>query len=473
MKKQLLPLLVLSSVLCVACNTAGNSINSNANNSNDSSSSDNSHESSESKSSTDSSSLFIPDNKNVTLLKKVPETKPNYSDLYADGFQAFLNDFNKFNTSFSDDYVKKYFNPEKNDTISPLSIYFAMAQAGSTTAGTTQKEIFDALNISYEDALTYSPTLYKLTNRVKYDHAGEKIVAIEDVNNSFWFEKSLKLKQSCVDTLVDSFFCEPYAADFLHNPSDVSKEMNNYVIDKTRGLIDPKLDFDNFVRMVIVNTLYMKDQWNEMGDDLEYEANEREFTNYDLSKTKKSFLVGNYSNGVTYESTDFTYFKASTANGFKINFMVPNEGKKIDEIFTEENILEMHNASTNPSDGKEHNTRCIFPEFTASAGDDLNLIEMFKERGVNQFFVDADFSNILEEQNETIICSDIKHLTKLIVDKTGVEGAAVTIITEKATSIGSDEKPIYHDFIVDKAFGFEVCDAWSNIPLFTGYVTKI
>ena len=461
MKKQLVPLFILTSVMCIACNAQGQIVGP-----------DNSSDRSEKKS--EYSQTFNPSTDTAKLLKKIPDLEENPSvDLTDSGFVKFLSNFNAFSSSFSDEYVTKYFDPTRNDTISPLSIYFAMAQAGSGTAGSTQDEIFNALNISYSDAIKYSPTLYKATNRTTRNFESDEITSIEDINNSLWFERTFKLKESGLKTLVDSFYCEPYAANFKEQPKKVSQVMSDYISDKTRGLIKPQLDFDDYVRLVIVNTLYMKDQWNESGYDLQYEQNEREFINYDNSKTKKQFLLGQHNSGNIYSSNDFTSFYASTFNGFKIRFMLPKEDKKINEIFNKNNILEMHNADYSDPNGKRVYTRCIFPEFVASATEDLDLVGMFKDRGVNHFFSgDADFSNIAEDGQEKLICSAIKHLTKLIVDKKGMEGAAVTIVVEKATSVNPGDEPIYQDFIVDKAFGFEISDH-NNIPLFTGIVSKI
>ena len=471
MKKQLIPLFVLTSLMAVSCTTTG-IVNSSTGNPDPSAGSNHQNPSNTSDKSSEYSSLFNQNNGNANLIKAVPQpARVDYSDLMSEGFQSFLSNFNNFNSSFTEDYLKDYFDGSRNDTISPLSIYFAMAQAGATTAGDTQKEIFDALNVSYEDAIKYSPILYKAANKARSE--GNKTVAIEEVNNSIWLEKSYNFKQSGVDTLVDSFFCEPYAANFSQKPREVSKIMSDYISDKTRGLIKPDLDFDDLVRMVIVNTLYMKDQWLDSGDDLKLEDTARDFTNYDGSKTKKNLLLGSYNEGRKYVSEDFTSFKITTNNFFTIKFMIPNEGKKLDDIFTQKNILEMHNVNYGAGDNKNYRTRCIFPEFTASAVEDLDLVDLFKKRGVSKFFTPgADFSNIVEDGQEELYCSDIKHLTKLIVDKKGVEGAAVTIIAEKATSVGPIDEPIYEDFIIDKAFGFEISD-YHGIPLFTGVVNKI
>ena len=65
----------------------------------------------------------------------------------------------------------------------------------------------------------------------------------------------------------------------------------------------------------------------------------------------------------------------------------------------------------------------------------------------------------------------VSHVATLTVDKTGIEGAAVTLMLN-----GADGPPVYtnvyYDLLVDRAFGFIVTDSY-NIPLFTGTVNNI
>ena len=469
MKKQLIPLLVMSSFFCISC---ASTIQPSKGPDNPSEPSVRSNSGKDSSKKSEYSNVFTPQNDTAKLLKKLPSLSNYNVNMSDQGFLSFLSKFNGFSSSFTEQFTNTYFDSSRNDTISPLSIYFAMAQAGCCAAGETQDEVFNALNISYSEAVQYSSSLYKATNRVTKRGENEEVTSIEEISNSIWFEKSLKIKDSGVNTLVDSFLCEPYAANFKQKPKEVSSKINNYITDKTRGLINPNLDLEDTVRLLIANTLYMKDQWNDYGDDLSYEGKEREFKNYDGTLSKKQFLLGNYSKGITYKSDDFSSFFSSTLNGFKIRFMVPNQGKTIDQIFNKNNILEMHNAEYVDSKHGNYETRCIFPEFEASAPDDLNLINMFKERNVRQLFVSADFSNIIEDSIEDIAVSEIKHKAKLMVDKTGVEGAAVTILVAEATAMPWGDEPVYEDFVIDKAFGFEVSDI-NDIPLFTGIINKI
>ena len=414
---------------------------------------------------------------NIKLLKKTPVVEQiSKHEIGEEGYRNFLDDYRSFSSSLTEDYFKCYGNDHgKNTAISPLSIYFAMAQAGCCANNNTQKEIFDALNMTTEEANKYSNYLFRQCNEVFVNYNNEEeITGRLELNNSLWFDKQLILIDEGLEKLANSYYCEPYGADFKNHPEDVSKRFNDYLTDKTRGLIKPNFEFDKETAMVIANTLYMKDIWNIFGNDLAL-SDEKDFKNSDGTTTNKRFMYSPYCLGRVHEEEDFFTFYTGTCHSFMLKFIVPKEGKTIDEVFTSENLLKAHNAKYETDfeeDGKyagSYYTRCIFPEFIAEAND--SLVNLFKNRGVNDFFEKCrcDFSNVTKD---IVYCSDITHIAKLKVEPKGIEGAAVTVVNVAgATSI--DEKHyIYEDFIIDRSFGFELCNG-SNIPLFTGIVNKI
>ena len=82
---------------------------------------------------------------------------------------------------------------------------------------------------------------------------------------------------------------------------------------------------------------------------------------------------------------------------------------------------------------------------------------------------ECDFSGIT---NESVYCDTVIHKCNLKVDKTGIEGAAV-VATRGLTSPGPDEyEDVYHDYIVDRAFGFVIVDSYGSV-LFAGVINNI
>ena len=139
-------------------------------------------------------------------------------------------------------------------------------------------------------------------------------------------------------------------------------------------------------------------------------------------------------------------------------------------MFTEENIAKVnvlsdYNAYDEVSD-KTNVTRCIFPEYKTDYDKDVS--EILKDMGIKNLFdaTKCDFTNL---SADGVVCSQVRHVTKLAVDKKGVEGAAVTIIAMDGTSVPNFE---YFDFTVDRAFGFILTDS-NGVQLFSGAVNSL
>ena len=112
--------------------------------------------------------------------------------------------------------------------------------------------------------------------------------------------------------------------------------------------------------------------------------------------------------------------------------------------------------------------RVLFPKFEATFNQDItdSLREDF---GITRFFDKnlCDASNI----GENLYCEKVIHKCTLKVDETGLEGAAMVEIQFGATS-AAPITYVYHDLIVDKAFGFVLTDHYGTV-LFSGVINSI
>ena len=113
----------------------------------------------------------------------------------------------------------------------------------------------------------------------------------------------------------------------------------------------------------------------------------------------------------------------------------------------------------------------FFPKYKASF--DGYITEILKnDFGINKLFGlgKCDFSNVTDEP---IACGGVIHKCSIEVTEKGIEGAAVTIIDMYGNG-GPDEKykDVYHDYIVDRAFGFVITDSYGEV-LFSGTVNSV
>ena len=390
-----------------------------------------------------------------------------YHELENESFVKLRNSVDSFSAKVSEKLFETY-DDDVNIAFSPVSIYLDLGLGAKAGAGNTRNEILDALNIDYETLNQNYGLLYRSLND-EFDE-GQSLIT-----NSIWLNPNLKFKEDALKELATDYFCYSYLADFTSDNKNANLAITNFIKEHTKGLLSPDLKLDTTTNFVLLNTLYLKDVWNALGEDLRLYPNKMNFKNSDGSlRSNKDFLSGYYETGLTFENQDFSSFFAKTFNDYRLVFIKPDEGKTLKDVFIEKNInlLLNHSFSEGAIDDENmliHKTRAIFPEFEASFDKDIkDFID--KEFNVNDLFNEnCDFSTILE--NHVGNCTAIKHITKLKVDRKGIEGAAITAMVA-ASSPAPLYEEVYHDFILDRDFGFLVLDTYNNI-LFSGAVEKI
>ena len=400
-------------------------------------------------------------NSDTKYLKVAGAEKYNlsYTELREDGYVSFLNKLNSFQAALSEELYLEYGGKYNNIAISPASIYMALALAIECSNANTRTELLNAVGMTYEEVVTYTKKLYASMNKeykTKTELGQEKIKALEILTNSIWFEETIELKEVGLNNLAEHYNCSSYSAPFNKNNKSANKALRDYISKNTKGLIDRYFNLSVDTLIALVNTLYLKEIWNTDGDDLPFTQDKYPFVNYDGSIKELALLRGYYNSGRVVEEDKYSHFYTTTNHGFKIKFIVPNDGYTVDDIYTKD-ILEYVNSLKDYKAIDEEaktiaKTRVFFPEYEAQFNEDIKGVIKNKFK-VNDLFdyTKCDFSNIIDEKEyldkyEGIYCSSIIHQTKLEVNKKGIEGAAVTIIAmEGATSAGNEYKQIYFD----------------------------
>ena len=405
------------------------------------------------------------------LLKEASEKQNfNNNDYYSEELLDYINKIDHFSSKISESL---YSISDGNYCSSPISIYMGLAMTLECSLGNTRNEILNALGVTYEEVSEYTKYIYSYCNRKFFGDSKKDLQGLELLSNSIWFEESIVLKESGLTSLADNYNCNSYAVPFKKDNNKANNALSDFIKDKTKGLINGKLDCKPSTLIVLLNTFYLKDVWNHIGDDLSFTSNEYNFLNYSSDIISKKFLQGYYNPGKVIEKEAYKHFYTNTENGFTINFILPNDGYSIDEVYNEENINNIHSISSyNPIDDKEEKcyyTRCIFPEFEAKFDKDIRDV-LYDDFGiVDLFSTDCDFTNITDTG---VLCSNIIHKTKLKVDKTGIEGAAITAVIMPESDAPDEYEKVYADFVIDKAFGFTITDRLGN-TLFSGVVKNI
>ena len=399
-----------------------------------------------------------------TELGKPANAKPlNYSERETESFTAFKGKTEDFAARFAESVYGDY-EESKNFAVSPVSAFMALSLAAECAGGNTREEVLSALGVTYDELTANISTLYR---SLIYDSKS----TVLNLTNSIWVNEGTPVKQDCISTLSDTFYSYSYAADFLHDNKNANKAVRKFVKDQTKGVIDYDFKLNEETLFVLINTLYLKAIWNPYGRDLPMTKNKYTFTAKDGATTSKKLVQGYYHGGKVYEAEKYSAFYTQTHGGFKLKFLLPKDGYGVDDVFTAENLAEVNAIKDFGTYDEENNikyeTRCFFPEYECSY--DGDLIPILQQKfGITTLFDDrCDFSTLTDAPS---YCSEAKHVTNLVVDKKGIEGAAVMYIA--GAGAAAPMETVYADFIIDRAFGFIITDPY-DVTLFSGVVNKI
>ena len=426
--------------------------------------------------SNDSNYISVIENLNVKQLRNPDdlEHNVNWSQISNTNYQSFKENIRVFSTKLSESFIKSDYDNKKNITISPLSIEMCLGLAVYCANGDTRAELLNALDVDFSTFNQYYKLLFNELTSLTKDPDGN-VSSELSLTNSIWIDTDINFSETGLDDLKNDYYCHSFSVDFYNNNADATRAIEYFIEQKTRGLIKPNLQFDPLTFFVLMNTLYLKDIWNEWGGDLRT-TSEYKFKNANGNISDKELLTGYSLSGKALVTEDYSCFYTATQHGKRIYFVKPNEGKALKDVFTKEAMQYVLNQSNYIYQDDEklerYHTNCLFPEFKADA--DIDLTNMF----INEFNVTSlfdrskcDFSNIMSEPAPGYV-NQFKHIPKLEVNKKGIEGAAVTYMAY-AGATGPDEyTDVYETFVVDQEFGF-ILTNYDNDIIFSGAVTNI
>ena len=402
------------------------------------------------------------------------ENHTSYNELNDPNYKSFKDKIKVFSAKLSEAFVKSEYNETTNTVVSPLSIEMCLGLAVYCANGQTRTELLDALDVDFTTFNKYYKLLFNELNHTNKEESGD-IASQLLLTNSIWIDDDITLSEKGLDDLKNDYYCHSFSADFNEHNKETTEAIEYFIEQMTNGLIRPDLQFSPETFFVLLNTLYLKDIWNDGGSDLTTTSDVK-FTNANGSVSNKELLKGYYFDGKTLESEDYSCFFTTTRYRKNIYFVKPNEGKALKDIFNKETIQNVLNQNNYPYQDNEklerYHTNCVFPEFKADC--DIDLTEMFiNDFNITSLFdpMKCDFSNIMEDSAPGYI-DQFKHIAKLEVNKKGIEGAAVTYMAY-AGAVGPDEyTDVYETFEVDKEFGFILTNYYGDI-IFSGTVTNI
>jgi serpin B len=335
----------------------------------------------------------------------------------------------------------------RNTLISPLSVSIALSMTANGARGETLAQMEQTLGMSLDEL-----NAYYLAYRQELENSEVLRLA-----NSIWFTNRdhFTVNRDFLQTNADYYGADAYQAPF---DEATLKDINNWVKDKTKGMIPEILDrIPEDAVMYLVNALAFECKWAE-----EYEEDQiysGEFTCADGSTRTVDFLHSEESEYLeTEQATGF--IKPYKDSRYAFAALLPKEGVSLEQLLDGLDGAALRNLLQNPV---QEDVSVSIPKFETSY--DTELSKALTDMGMELPFQDgADFTG-LGKADDGICISRILHKTFLSVDETGTKAAAATVVEMTKSAV---EDIIFHSVYLNRPFVYMVIDRETNLPLFIG-----
>ena len=354
---------------------------------------------------------------------------------------------------------------KQNRNLSPISVYLAMAMVAEGAKGDTQTELLNLLGCESIEQLR--GTCAALLEKLSIDSENSTL----DLHNSLWMTESLNgtpvvFHDSFLAVLGETYRSEANTVDF--GRTSAARQIADWITTHTRGKIkisDDALRFDPETIAVLINTIYLKDVWNDPFDKLRTDKgifcglNERG----EAAELNVEYMHRGDRNVTLVQGDGWLRYRVYLAEVGYVSFVLPDEGISLDHLLgSPEAIEKLLRAGIN----KTCNVSLMIPKF--SFQDKMELDAVLASMGLNlSFSTEADFSGMTD-----VSCRIDRVLQEsyIGVDEYGVEAAAYTMVSVKASGIFNPVELETIDFHLTRPFLYAI-ESYDGTVLFVGTVT--
>lgn len=365
--------------------------------------------------------------------------------------------FIKSSADFAVKLFKETIAEDKSSLISPLSVMLALAMTANGADTKTKKEM---------ETLLGGDTKLEKLNEYLYTYVknlpSDKKYKLE-IANSIWFrndENRLTVEKDFLQKNADYYGANAYKSPF---DAQTLKDINNWVEDKTDGMIDKIIDEINpDAVMYLINAIVFDAEWQNV-----YKKNDiytGTFTAYDGTKRSVEMMI----------SEESKYIDDGKATGFikdykdgKYSFvaLLPNEDISINDYIASLSGEGLIKAIKNSEDAYVEAQLPKFSyDYTVSMNDALKTLGMPTAFNTGT----ADFSKLGKSARGNIYIGEVLHKTFISVDELGTKAGAVTKVEmrDESARLGYTVK-------LDRPFVYMIIDNETKLPIFIGTVMDI
>ena len=354
-----------------------------------------------------------------------------------------------------------------NLAISPYSISAALALTANGARGETLDQlelVFGGTGIERVNGGLNALTthLESLAGEVEKSE-GTRTELVLDAANALFGQRGLTWGEPFLETLAASYGAGMNVVDWAGDTEAARRAVNAWTAKQTRDKIPEILPVDSVdpdVRLVLVNTLYLKAPWDRPFD--QGRTEDGAFTLLDDSRVDVPLMTSHDPVGDAYaEGAGWTAARLAYAGGeVAMTVVVPDPGR-FDEV---EKDVVGRGAGVFLSALQPDAVVVTLPSWTfrspASLGAPLETL------GVElPFRREADFSAMTTD--EPVHVGAVVHEVFIAVDEEGTEAAAATAVGMAGTTSSPPERTT---LVVDRPFLFVIHDVEHGTPLFLGRV---
>lgn len=356
---------------------------------------------------------------------------------------------------------------DTNRVWSPVNAYIALAMTAELTGSETQAEILDILGVADTEELR---SLVSAVWEQIYEDDGKEISVLA---NSLWLDDDAEFVQDKMDSIAYNYYASVYQGDL--GSEKTNKAMTNWMRNQTGGLLKDRtqkcqLEPEDQV-LAIASTIYFQSQWI---DQFKASDNTHKIFHAVTDDKEATFMNKKEYHMNYYWGEDYGAVQMHLENGSDMWFILPDEGKTVDDVLTSDEYMGMITRSSNDSEEKSNHkwmkVNLSVPQFDVSASVDLK--EALQSVGLTKIFEAAqgnDFSPSIikaNESNDPVYLDSINQDTRVKIDEKGVVAASYIEMNFGAGAAMPPDEII--DFVLDRPFVFAITS--SQIPLFIGTV---
>ena len=346
---------------------------------------------------------------------------------------------------------------------SPYSISLALAMTYGGARGNTEAQMAQALHFDLPQAElhpAFNQLDLALAQRGEASDKDQEPMQL-NIANAVWAQQDYTFLPEYLDLLALNYGAGIHLADFTTQAGPVAREINRWVSDETNERIQDILDpsaLDALTRMVLVNAIYFKADWEN-----QFDANDTEkapFYLLDGSEVQVDMMSNDiyipYVRGENYQAVELLYAGGTAA----MDIIVPDTGQfAAFEAGLDWPQVESILASLQPMD-----VQLQMPKFTFRS--QFALAELLKGLGMTDAFNPdlADFSGM--DGTRMLYVDSVIHQAFVAVDEEGTEAAAATVVLMFMASMPVSEVQL----TIDRPFFFLIRDLGSGQVLFMGRV---